>query len=68
MKIVISEKIGLLDHWADLDIAFSGACPQYSVESRRSACCNGWITAPYTVATLPFLSPHSAVVAFCEGV
>ncbi|XP_061346422.1 uncharacterized protein LOC133292057 isoform X2 [Gastrolobium bilobum] len=64
-RATIEEARGLL-HWLDSEAGFGkmGVC---GLSMGVHAAMVGSLH-PTPVATLPFLSPHSAVVAFCEGI
>ncbi|KAK4550912.1 hypothetical protein RGQ29_032688 [Quercus rubra] len=65
-RATIEEARGLL-HWLDSEEGFGkmGVCG-LSMGGVHAAMVGSLYPTP--VATLPFLSPHSAVVAFCEGI
>ncbi|XP_073526115.1 protein ABHD18-like [Phyllobates terribilis] len=65
-RVTIEEARSLL-HWLDYEAGFGklGVCG-LSMGGVHAAMVGSLYPTP--IATLPFLSPHSAVVAFCEGV
>ncbi|KAJ9184724.1 hypothetical protein P3X46_004423 [Hevea brasiliensis] len=65
-RATIEETRSLL-HWLDFEAGFGkmGVCG-FSMGGVHAAMVGSLYPTP--VATLPFLSPHSAVVAFCEGI
>ncbi|XP_044502509.1 protein ABHD18-like [Mangifera indica] len=65
-RATIEETRSLL-HWLDSEAGFSKmGISGLSMGGRHAAMVGSLHPTP--VATLPFLSPHSAVVAFCEGI
>ncbi|KAG6466116.1 protein ABHD18-like [Zingiber officinale] len=65
-RVTIEESRGLL-HWLEEEAGFgkTGICG-LSMGGVHAAMVGS--LHPRPIATLPFLAPHSAVVAFCEGV
>ncbi|XP_038906354.1 protein ABHD18 [Benincasa hispida] len=65
-RATIEEARSLL-HWLDSEVGFGrmGVCG-LSMGGVHAAMVGSLHPTP--IATLPFLSPHSAVVAFCEGI
>ncbi|KAJ4972362.1 hypothetical protein NE237_005461 [Protea cynaroides] len=65
-RVTIEEARSLL-HWLDMEAGFgkTGICG-LSMGGVHAAMVGSLHPTP--VATFPFLSPHSAVVAFCEGI
>ncbi|XP_047334656.1 protein ABHD18 [Impatiens glandulifera] len=65
-RVTIEEARSLL-HWLDFEAGFGkmGICG-LSMGGVHAAMVGSLHPTP--IATLPFLSPHSAVVAFCEGI
>lgn len=65
-RVTIEEARSLL-HWLEVETGFgkTGICG-LSMGGVHAAMVGSLHPTP--IATLPFLSPHSAVVAFCEGV
>lgn len=65
-RVTIEEARSLL-YWLDTEAGFGklGVCG-LSMGGVHAAMVGS--LSPFPVATLPFLSPHSAVVAFCEGI